>query len=190
MANDKTKLPPPSLGNEPDSVEEIKLGRPEDITAPIERAVVAKTVELGEHEADLYPVLTEAEIVEAKVRAREKHGADHRKKMISLIEAEEEARLLREMPDPIKGVEGEMVRITLDLAEHQPCIRINMFEEYFSGVTYKVPRHKARFLMEEQYRGHMHQMVDIEGKSRTKFYQRPRDTRVSASGTVNAPIAA
>lgn len=153
---------------------------PEDLDLP-------PAVEAPAEEERLHPILTNAEYRAAQETAAKKLAAERKKAAIKAVEEEALAALKREeglaTGDDAKD---EIVSVTIDLAEHSRGIIVN-FTPYWHGHTYEVPRHVADTLNEIMYRGWSHQF-EIDGKTRTQFYQSRRDTVVSAvHGVKNAP---
>lgn len=136
-----------------------------------------------------HPMLTKVEVEEIRKEARSKIDAQRKKSAKQQLLEIETARLAAE--DGLVtgiGAQDEMVSITIDLAEYGASIVINM-RPYWHAQTYTVPRHVAETLREIMQRTHMHQN-EIDGKSRTHFYQQNRATELSPiKGVKNAPAA-
>lgn len=137
-----------------------------------------------------HPLLSEKEvaqaIVEARERVRKEQIAEAKKKVID----EEVLRLKREAGKHTgEGVKDELVWVTLDLAEHCDRIVIN-HEPFYHGFTYHVPRHVANTLREMAARGWIHQDI-IDGRDKAQSMMRRRSTSISGrTGVVeNAPQA-
>lgn len=140
-------------------------------------------------EARLHPLLSNSEVLEARASARRKIEAERRKAAMKQVEDEETARLRKE-EGLVTGhtSNDQMVKITLNLAPHSNCIRLNGNDVYYHQFTYEVPRHVANSLREIQARGWIHQ-DEIDGKSLTQHYQNARSSEVSPiAGVTNAPL--
>lgn len=140
---------------------------------------------------DLDGELSAADHDRIRAKARKMVAADRRKAL--------EARALEVELEALRGKAGQMtgdpqedeiVSITIHLAENAPWIKINgkKFEE---GVTYPVPRHVARSLMDIMWRAEVHEH-SITDKPLTEFYRKPRHTAIqgrrgSVVGVVNGP---
>jgi hypothetical protein len=75
--------------------------------------------------------------------------------------------------------EDQIVSITIDVAPFVPFIMLDG-TQYFHGYTYQVP-HKVRLVILEQcQRSWLHQ-DEIDGRSRTDAYRRPRDLKIGPS---------
>ena len=99
----------------------------------------------------------------------------------------EERRLRFEEGMSMDGPEGEIVNLSIELAEHSSCIKING-RDFWHGRTYQVPRHVARYLSEVMWRGWTHQ-YEIDGKTRMQFYQGHKPGVVSGvKGVMGGPV--
>lgn len=109
-------------------------------------------------------ILSAREIDEAKAEAK-KRVLDAQKKKAKAALIDEETRRLQQEEgfSADGGVMGEIVRVTLDLAPHQPHITLDG-TTYLNGQTYPVTRSVAATLRETQQRGWQHQ-DQIDGKS-------------------------
>lgn len=159
-----------------------------DDNAPDDKKPVTKTAasKADDMHPD-HPLLTKAEVEEIRAKAKADIEAARKKSAKAQFLEVEKARLLTEegMTTGI-GPQDEMVNITIDLAEYSPAIVINM-RAYFHGQTYTVPRHMAETMREIMQRTHLHQN-EIDGKSRTHFYQQARATELSpVKGVSRAP---
>lgn len=132
-------------------------------------------------------ILKPSEVLAARATALKKMEAERRKNAMAAVEKEEAKRLQEEEGQVTgAGVLDEMVDITLDLAPFVDRIVVNL-RPFFHGQTYRVPRHVAMSLRETMQRGWRHQ-DEIDGKSLTAHYQRPRLTEISpVRGIKNAP---
>ena len=136
-----------------------------------------------------HPLLTDAEILAAKKKARVRLEAQAKKAALADIEDAEVERLkMEEGLVPGAGPQDEMVSITLDLAEHSDRIVIDG-TIYCHGRTYTLPRHKADTLRDIMYQGWRHQELEIDGKKLSQFYAKKRNTVLSAKtgSALNAP---
>lgn len=124
--------------------------------------------------------------------------AEARKNLLALKKKAERTRLLDAETKRLRDEEGlvtggpddELVDIVIDLPPFAADIRVNL-RPYQHNHSYRVPRHIARSLREIMYRAWRHEELEIQGKKLHQFYQKPRDTVVSAiSGVQNAPRAA
>ena len=139
-------------------------------------------------EVRLHPILSNEEVLAVRALARKELDAERRKTAKAALLEQEKRRLQQEEGlVTADGVRNEMVRITLDLAEHTPFLAVNN-TVYYPGFPYKVPRHVADQLREMQSRGWAHQN-EIEGKSLRDRFRRPYNTGLSPiTGTTNAPM--
>ena len=165
-------------------VAELTETRKTRASKKIEKLAAALTDEPAER---LHPVLSDEEVLEARVEARAIIEAKRKKQAKAALIAEEQRRLeTEEGLTTGDGVKDQMVKIVLDLAPHSPYIALNG-RPYYHGQTYTVARHIAETLREIQQRGWRHQ-DEIDGKSLTQHYQRARQSVVSAvKGITNAP---
>lgn len=138
-------------------------------------------------EVRLHPILSNEEVLAVRALARKELDAERRKNAkVALLEQEKRRLQQEEGLVTADGVRNEMVRITLDLAEHQPFLAVNN-TVYYPGFPYKVPRHVADQLREMQSRGWAHQN-EIEGKGMRERFRRPYNTGLSPiAGLSNAP---
>lgn len=135
-------------------------------------------------------ILKPSEVLAAREAASKKIEAERRKAAMKAVE-ETESRRLQDVEGFTTGIttNDELVDITLDLAPFCAQLVVNM-KPYFHGHTYRVPRHVANSLREMMQRGWKHQ-DEIDGKSLTEQFQRPRLTVLSpVRGVFNAPRAA
>jgi len=144
-------------------------------------------------EVRLHPILSNAQVLEARAKARSKIEKERVATAMKSVEDEETRRLRREEGLTARtGVShaDEIVSITMDLAPYQPYLNLGDIidgQRYWHGYTYQVPRHVADTLRELMARGWAHQH-ETEGKDLLQHYQNARDTVISAvSGTQNAP---
>ena len=136
-----------------------------DFEAPKAKAAV-------EIDADA-PILSEAEIEQIKLQARQDILKERKSEARKHLLAVETQRLKNEEGLITgNGYQDEMVNITIDLALFSPAIIINS-RPYWHGKTYSVPRHVADTLRETMYRTWGHQ-ADIDGQSKTAFYANKR----------------
>lgn len=132
-----------------------------------------------------------AERIEA-IRAKARQiVAEERLKALEAMELEKALEDIRGKAGNVTGdpAEDEIVNITIDIGDEPFPLRINgrAFEH---GKTYPVPRHQARTLQEMMFRVALHEHC-ITDKPLTAFFQRPRQTVVSArKGVRNAPLPA
>jgi hypothetical protein len=111
--------------------------------------------------------LSEKEKAEIRDKVKKRIIAEARKTAKEKFEEMEEKRLRFEEGMQADGVEGEMITITLDLAEHSGKLSTNG-RDFWHGHTYTLPRHVVRDLSWRQYMGWRHQL-EIEGKSESQF---------------------
>jgi len=107
----------------------------------------------------------------AEAMVREERIREEEKRILNA-----EVARLRRAADPV-GHNDDVVNITLDLAPHQPDIRLDGVV-YYHGMTYKVKRRVADTMREIAARGWKHQ-DEIDGKSMAQHYQRPRNEMLS-----------
>jgi hypothetical protein len=141
-------------------------------------------------EVRLHPILSNEDVLAIRALARKELDAERRKNAKAALLEQEKKRLQQEEGlVTADGVRNEMVRITLDLAEHQPFLAVNN-TVYYPGFPYKVPRHVADQLREMQSRGWNHQN-EVEGKGMRERFRRPYNTGLSPlAGTTGAPAYA
>lgn len=153
----------------------------------------AKKVRKAKTEERLHPILTNDEVMAARMLARKSIDAERRAAAMKAIEAEETDRLRYE--DGLTtgiGVQDELLDITIDLPPFTPCIMINHGRGggvFWHGKTYHaVPRHIVDTLREQQWRAWRHEDA-IDGKSITERLRIPRNTMINGrTGAVqNAP---
>jgi len=139
-------------------------------------------------EVRLHPILSNDEVLAIRSLARKELDAERRKNAkVALLEQEKKRLQQEEGLVTADGVRNEVVRITLDLAEHMPFLAVNN-TVYYPGFPYKVPRHVADQLREMQSRGWNHQN-EVEGKSLKDRFRRPYNTGLSPIGGVTrAPV--
>lgn len=162
-----------------------KTRKPRARAPSLEEAVA--DIQAADDEVRLHPILTNAEVEEAKAEAKEKVLEAQRKAAKKKIVDDEMQRLRTEEGLVTgDGTKDQMVRISLDLAPHSPFIVLN-HRPYYHAQTYPVPRHVAETLREIQQRGWRHQ-DEIDGKTLSEHYQRARSTGLSpVKGVTNAP---
>ena len=112
-------------------------------------------------------------VAEDRLKALEKMELD---KALDEIRGKEGLRT----GDPI---EDELVNVTIDCGLSTDRILING-KAFVQGVTYTVPRHQARTLMEIMYRTALHEH-SITDKPMSEFYRKPRHDMVSRRGVSN-----
>lgn len=137
-----------------------------------------------------HPLLTAAEVAEAKAKARSKLDKERRLAAMKAVEDAETERLKREEGLVTgDGAKDEMVDITLDLAPFTEKIVLNSVP-YWHSFTYPVPRHVADTLRDIQAQGWKHQ-DEIDGKGLAQHYQANRRTHIKqvgrAIGVAGAP---
>lgn len=134
-----------------------------------------------------HPILTVEEQRAAIKKARDRVAKDNKAEALKALEQQhydqERGRGGLRTGDPVKD---ELVYITLDLAEHSDCLRING-HTFWHGQTYRLPRHVAESMREMQQRGHNHQL-DLDGKGIAERGKKPRLTMVKADPTTGAVI--
>ena len=132
----------------------------------------------AENSTEPTPILTDAEIEEARKIARDRVAK-------ALKDAEKE-RIIREEMEKFRREEGkrtgavdkdELVNVTIDCAEFADRLCING-QEYFHGYTYEVPRHVYDTLRDIMFRGHLHQST-LDGKDLATFYGRKQSPTLS-----------
>lgn len=117
-----------------------------------------------EAETPAHPILSAKEVEEARAEAKKRIEAEQKKKAKAALIDEETRRLQQEEGFSADGgVMGEIVSLTLELAPHQPDIRLDG-KVYMNRVPYKVTRAVAASLREIEAKGWQHQ-DHIEGKS-------------------------
>ncbi len=139
-------------------------------------------------EVRLHPILTNAEVLEARAKARSKIDAERRKAAMLEVEQRESHRLRTEegLTSGITG-EDELVTFTVDLPTWAPWISVNG-EPYWHSHTYQVPRHVSRSLA-EQSQSAWRADDQTEGKSIAQQMQNKRHSTINGrSGAIdNAP---
>ncbi len=164
-------------------VEELKMAL---VDAGLELATVEAQLE-AELKDRLHPILSNEEVETLRARARTQLEAEQKKSAEKQFLAEETQRLRREEGLSVGGAKDEMVSIKLDLAPHSACLNVDG-RPYWHNQTYELPRHIADSLREQMQRGWQHQN-QIEGKTTTEFYQRAKETHITATGGVkNSPV--
>lgn len=183
-----TDIPKPEAkAAAPKEIETIVPPRPPETAAGTDMPSIAQIT--AAHSAvvldDAEPTAEEIAAVKAKVRAR--MNAERIKAKLKMIEQEEERRLRDEEGlTEDAGPGGDLVNIMLDLAPFADRLVVDG-RIYMTGQTHTVKRRVAASLAEMQYNGWKHQLLSIEGKSLTDYYQRNRDTRLTPRGAINAP---
>ena len=152
---------------------------PEDVAANSDEGVIAV-------EARLHPILTNEEVLAARVKARKRLDDERRKSALKEVE-EIELAALKIAEGMMTGTEmDEDVTVTVDLPEFSPSLNING-RPYWHGFTYTVPRHVAMSLNEMMFRANRHQELEIEGRKLGEYYRRPHLTAIGKSGVQNMP---
>lgn len=133
---------------------------------------------LDDEEIRLHSVLSNAEVLAARAKARKKVEAERKAKMLEAIEEEETKRLRREegLTTGV-GSKDEIVNVTIDLAPFSPRITVN-FDHYEHGHTYPVPRHVADTLAEQMARTWQHE-DEVKGRSLREHYGTARNAKIS-----------
>lgn len=139
-------------------------------------------------EERLHPILSNADVLKAREKARTRVDADRHAAAMKAIEDTEVERL-RVEEGLTTGItdEDRIVSFTVDLPAYAANILINR-RPYWHGHSYDVPIHLARTLADEQFKAWRHD-DQIDGKSITQMYAQKRNTMINArSGAVsNAP---
>lgn len=117
-------------------------------------------------------ILTPADIAEINEEAAEQVRAAQRKEARNALLAETKAHLKREAVLEMKrgAARGDMIDVTLDLAEYAPFIRLDG-EVFWHGSTYRVGRNVAKVLQEQQQRSWQHER-SLSGQETAFFRQR------------------
>lgn len=158
--------------------------------APHTVVVAAPRTVAADPPVSSHPLLTAAEVAEAKAKARAKLDKERRLAAMKAVEDAETERLKREEGLVTgDGAKDEMVDITLDLAPFTEKIVLNSVP-YWHSFTYPVPRHVADTLRDIQAQGWKHQ-DEIDGKGLAQHYQANRRTHIKqvgrAIGVAGAP---
>ena len=137
----------------------------------------AKSEKPEADEQRLHPILTNEEYRAAQAKARKKLEDDRKKAAMRAVEESETHRLRveeGETGDDTPG--GEIVNVTIDLAEHSANLLIDG-KPYWHGHTYPVTRRQADSMREMMYRGWDHQR-EIDGKDLKSFYAAKRTAEI------------
>lgn len=151
------------MSKTPDFVEDPQASAPKTDAkvVPIDAAAKAPLDPSG--------VLTDAEVLDIRAKARADIMADKKGKLKQDMLAAEKQRLLREEGLTTgNGHQDEILSITIDVAAYAPYINING-QCYWHGRTYQVPRHVADTLRDQMFMTWKHQN-QIDGKDANAFY--------------------
>lgn len=117
-------------------------------------------------------ILTPADIARLREEASEQVRASQRKKASAEYLAQARAELEREAVMEMKrgAARGDMVDVTIDLAEYAAFLRIDG-EVFWHGSTYRVGRNVAKVLQEQMQRSWQHER-SVHGQESSFFRQK------------------
>ena len=150
--------------------------------------------EFEDEEPSGHPILTKAEIEQARATARKRLEAERKKAAMKAVEEEETLRLQVEEGMTVGGPADDMVTIIIDVPRFAACDRVSTGlaingRPYRHGETHTVPRHVADTLRSMMFMCWQHEQREIRGDRWAEAYRPPHLTHINHGAVLNPPAS-